>query len=509
MQCVLYARVSTDKQAQKDLSIPAQLQLMREFARRQDWTIVEEFIEPGETATSMTARPVLQAMLQRIQSGDLAIDTVVAHKLNRVARNLDDYVPLRALLAKHHVRLTYVVEKIDETPSGRLLENIMASIAQFESANLSEETKKGMRQKVLTGGWPHKPPRGYVMVRGPDEKRSRIEIHEREGPLIAEAFKVFATGQFSVDTISAKLAGSGVCTAAGKPLPHSYVHGLLTNPFYTGRVRWKDLDIQGQHPALVDPGTFAEVQQTIQARYVKPLRYRTTVGFPLKGLAKCARCRGHLTAERHGRFAYYRCSRKANRSDACDARYCSATRAHHDIASILKTIQLSRRTADLIAHETTRLIDDRMRAADHRRQDLERRLASIVQAEAKATDVFLAGDLSPSLYQQKAHGLKSARLRVEREIQGFTLTRESLVAKVAKILDFSTSLFDLYEAVSGARQSELLTAVFSNIVLGADGLVGFALKPPFDDVPGRQSVDSQAQAIIRAAETTQTWSLTG
>jgi len=36
MRCFLYARVSTDKQAQKDLSIPAQLQLMREYARKQD-----------------------------------------------------------------------------------------------------------------------------------------------------------------------------------------------------------------------------------------------------------------------------------------------------------------------------------------------------------------------------------------------------------------------------------------------------------------------------------------
>ena len=62
MNCILYARVSTDKQAEKDLSMPAQLQLMRDYARQRDWTVVEEFLEPGASAKTAD-RPALQQLL--------------------------------------------------------------------------------------------------------------------------------------------------------------------------------------------------------------------------------------------------------------------------------------------------------------------------------------------------------------------------------------------------------------------------------------------------------------
>ena len=56
MHCLLYARVSTDKQAQRDLSIPAQLQLMREYAKKQGWTVVAHYVDEGESARTASSR---------------------------------------------------------------------------------------------------------------------------------------------------------------------------------------------------------------------------------------------------------------------------------------------------------------------------------------------------------------------------------------------------------------------------------------------------------------------
>ena len=64
MNCVLYARVSTDKQADKELSLPAQLQAMRDYARSRDWTVVEEFVESGASART-AERPELKRLLAR------------------------------------------------------------------------------------------------------------------------------------------------------------------------------------------------------------------------------------------------------------------------------------------------------------------------------------------------------------------------------------------------------------------------------------------------------------
>jgi site-specific DNA recombinase len=499
MNCILYARVSTDKQAEKDLSIPAQLRLMREHARQQGWGVIEECIEPGMTATN-AERPVLQQLLRRIAAGELKVDIVLAHKLNRLARNLDDYVPIRAALWKRGVRLAYVVEKVDDSASGRLLENVMASIAQFESANLSEETKKGMRQKVLQGGWPHRPPRGYVMVRRSDGTgtKSECEIHPREGPLVTRAFTLFAGGQVSANTVAIKLAAEGLMTAAGSPVSQSYMRRMLTNPFYVGRIEWQGLHVKGRHRPLVEESLFERVQEVIQRRYIRPLRHKTTAGFPLKGLAACARCRGHMTAERHGRHHYYRCSRQANRHQACDARYCPADRAHRDVCRLLKGLQLSRDKADMIAEAVDRQLRLKAETESERRRALAHEQSNVLFAEARLTEVFLAGQLSPAAYQQKAFELRSKRDRLERDAQAARLPTNVLQERAKRSLDISTSMYDLYEQWDDWRRSELLKLIFTGVVLGGDGVVGFGLRPPFDTVQSARPVEEQANAILDA-----------
>src|SRR5687767_14864165 len=102
MNCVLYARVSTDKQAEKDLSIPAQLQAMREHARHQQWTVVGEFVEPGASART-TARPVLRELLQRCRRPP-QVNVVLVHKIDRLARSVVDHATIKALLKKAGVR---------------------------------------------------------------------------------------------------------------------------------------------------------------------------------------------------------------------------------------------------------------------------------------------------------------------------------------------------------------------------------------------------------------------
>src|SRR5262245_38363817 len=131
MKCVLYARVSTDKQAEKELSIPAQLQAMRDYASRHNWSIAREFLEPGASART-AERPVLRELLSYCRNHGKP-DIVLVHKIDRLARNVYDHATIKALLTQQGVRLASVVENVDDSVSGQLVENIMASIAQFYS----------------------------------------------------------------------------------------------------------------------------------------------------------------------------------------------------------------------------------------------------------------------------------------------------------------------------------------------------------------------------------------
>jgi DNA invertase Pin-like site-specific DNA recombinase len=103
MNCVIYARVSTEQQAERDLSIPAQIQTMHEYAKRQGWNVVEEFVEPGVSGRT-AQRPVLQAMLNRCREQP-RVDAVLVHKLDRFARSVYDHATIKFYLKQHGIRL--------------------------------------------------------------------------------------------------------------------------------------------------------------------------------------------------------------------------------------------------------------------------------------------------------------------------------------------------------------------------------------------------------------------
>lgn len=154
MNALIYLRVSTKEQAVKDettegYSIPAQREACLRHISERGWNLVDEFIDAGESARSAD-RPNLKSMLRRVAEGD--VGAVVVHKIDRLARNIEDHVAIRAALRKHGCQLVSVTENIEETASGKLVEGIHALMAEFYSANLASEIKKGMSQKAKMGG---------------------------------------------------------------------------------------------------------------------------------------------------------------------------------------------------------------------------------------------------------------------------------------------------------------------------------------------------------------------
>ncbi len=493
MNCIVYARVSTNQQA--DLSIPAQLQAMRDYAHQRHWLVAEEFIEPGASAKTAD-RPALQRLLTRVRDAKCKTDVVLVHKIDRLARNVYDHATIKALLTQRGVQLASVVENVDDTVPGQLVENIMASIAQFYSANLSEEVKKGMRQKLLRGGWPHLPPCGYVSVKNADGRGSRVEPHPRRGVLVSRGFELYATGNYSLRSLAARLAGDGLMTKTGHPLPQSNIRRMLTNPFYVGRLVSKAMDVPGQHTPLISIATFERVQRLLGQRYRYVGSKGSVPGFPLRGVAICASCRGRMTAERHGKWQYYRCSRQTYKKERCRARFSNATQAHEHLNRLCLQIQISRGMADAIRSAATQRIARRSTNSDGRMSRLRDEHSGLMTQEMQLTDTFTRGDLAPAKYKAMSDGLRSRRAEIEDQLGRARISEDELSAHVNKTLDLATSLWDLYTPLDDSRRTGLLQAVFKIIVLGPEGIVGFSLRPPFDTLQRKISASDHARAIV-------------
>ena len=164
-KCLVYARLSTEKLAQKDLLIPAQIKAMRDFAKKQGLEIVGEYVDEGISAKTIN-RPQFKSLLERCKKSKISV--VLVHKIDRLARNLVDHATIKALLKQRGIRLISVIEKFEDSVAGQLVENIMASIAEFYSANLGEKVRKGCIDKLRRGGYPGRPPIGYISVRNED-----------------------------------------------------------------------------------------------------------------------------------------------------------------------------------------------------------------------------------------------------------------------------------------------------------------------------------------------------
>ena len=99
MKTVIYARVSSEKQAEKDLSIPAQLKALRRYALERGLDIVSEYVDEAESAKSAN-RPAFQEMIAAAKKKDRPFDSILVWKLSRFARNREDSIIYKSVLRK-------------------------------------------------------------------------------------------------------------------------------------------------------------------------------------------------------------------------------------------------------------------------------------------------------------------------------------------------------------------------------------------------------------------------
>lgn len=489
MNCVIYARVSTEQQADRELSIPAQLQAAREYATRQGWSVLEEFIEPGVSART-AQRPVLQGMLKRCREKP-KVDVVVVHKIDRLARSVYDHALIRYQLTQHQIKLASVVENVDDSISGQLVEHIMAAIAEFYSGNLGQEVKKGMRMLVEKGGWPHLPPRGYKVVRD-DNGRGHVEPDD-DAPLIQHAFERYASGLVPLHDLRLELAEKGFTTSRGQVIPLASVHRLLQNPFYAGRVRWNGLERPGVHPALVSENLFLRVQATLKQRH-RDTGEKGRLHFLLRGVAMCGACGAKMTAERHRRWAYYRCVNHTITRDRCSSRFSKVELAHQSVSALFDRLRLAPELKEQIETAAkTRLANQASNRQRHLRS-LRMKQAKLDGREVKITEAYAGGEVSLKAYRAALLNLRTQLAAVEVTLTEVDADPTLLLDRLHQVLAFASSLQDLRNVLDERGHAGLLRTVFKRIDIEEGAVVGYALQSPFDRLLVEESTDGTPKA---------------
>lgn len=310
-RAVIYARYSSHSQTEQ--SIEGQLHDAYAFADRTGYQVVGEYIDRALTGTKDT-RPDFQRMIKDAEKREFQI--VIVWKLDRFARNRYDSAFYKARLKKYGVRVVSVMENIPETPEGIILEGLLESMAEYYSANLSENIRRGQQESVKKGWFC-----GGAVPMGYRLEDHRLLEDERTAPLIRELYRRYADGEALAD-IARDFNARGYRTQRGHVFKVSTFDNMIPNPAYVGEYTYAGTVVLGLSQPIVDRETYDRCVFRRNANRRAPAARRSPVIYLLQGKIFCGPCGQPMIGE-CGRscsgdyYHYYKCAGRKHRKNDC------------------------------------------------------------------------------------------------------------------------------------------------------------------------------------------------
>ncbi len=271
LRCAIYTRKSSEEGLEQEFnSLDAQREACEAYIRSQrheGWVLLPASYDDGGFSGGSLERPAVQRLLADVRSG--RVDVIVVYKVDRLTRALADFARLVETFDAANVSFVSVTQQFNTTTSmGRLTLNVLLSFAQFEREVTGERIRDKIaasKQKGLwMGGYP---PLGYT----PNGRT--LLIHETEAETVRTLFALYLE-LGSVRLLKAEVDRRGIVSKrwvtatgkawGGKPKSRGALYHLLSNPLYIGRIVHRGTEHPGQHPAIIDPDTWARVQAQLK-----------------------------------------------------------------------------------------------------------------------------------------------------------------------------------------------------------------------------------------------------
>jgi site-specific DNA recombinase len=341
MRIAIYARVSTARQAENDLSIPDQVRQLHAWAKQNGHTVVAQFIEPGASAMD-DKRPVFQRMIEQALIKPAPFELIAIHSFSRFFRDAIQFGVYERKLLKNKVKVESITQQTGDDTAGEMMRRIINTFDEYNSKENSKHTSRAMKENARQGFFNgSKPPYGYEviatdMIGSRGRKKKKLIIHPEESRMVHKIYELYRYGlegrQLGCKEIAMYLNQHGYLRR-GQPFTMQKVHSILSDPLYngdyyfnvrdskTGETRPASEWVKTTIPAIVDAQTYEAVKAKRELRAPeKTPAARTVSKTLLSGLIRCGIC-GHfmtLATGKSGKYKYYKCTNRCSKGNtAC------------------------------------------------------------------------------------------------------------------------------------------------------------------------------------------------
>ena len=426
----IYTRKSTDDKDRQVRSIADQLSELKELAIKEDLDVVDVFVE--KQTAKIPGRPVFGEMLERMEKGEAT--GILAWHPDRLARNSVDGGKIIYLVDTGVIsEMKFPTFWFDPTPQGKFMLSIAFSQSKYYVDNLSENIKRGHRNKVKEGIWPQMSPLGYV------NKNKRIVPNPEIASLIKKTFEAYATGSFTLRELRNKFNALGLKRKSGKELAVSNYQKLLKNPIYTGLMKYNGEIFEGKHEPIISKKLFDSVQE-VMMRKSKP-KSRGLKPFLYRGFFRCGECGCFITTETQKGHNYLRCTKRKN---PCSQKYTREEIITSEIQKEIKKVSLPDDWAKWMLEENRKDMNREAQSstlfADNTKADI-----SLLDSKIeKLMNAYLENALSLDEYRDMKNKLVNEKQLLKEKLSAFEQKANNRFELTEKFLKYNMELANEY-----------------------------------------------------------------
>lgn len=390
---VIYCRTSSELQAD-NFSIEGQATFIKEFCKKNNYTIVNSYIDECKTGTSIDSRNSFKQMLIDIKINN--VNAVVVYKLSRISRKMKDIVNFVNYLQENDIHLITIEDHIDtSSPMGVIFLYLLGIFSEMDRDNIVSNCKMGMRQRAIDGLWNGGKMFGYI-----SNKNKELEIVPEQANIVKEIFNLYVNKNWGYKKIACHLNACNYKTLKNGTWSIYSIKQIIDNPTYAGFIRWGQyLDwakkrrkgknenyelFEGQHQPIIDMDTWTKSQAM---RKINKDKFNKIYegDFILTGLLRCPICGASMISHRTKKknkpnefYRYYQCSNFFNKGvTVCKSNLVNANTAEKYVLDRISEIINSQEIINSLISKLNNTTNKDITPLEKQLGELEKSLAKI------------------------------------------------------------------------------------------------------------------------------------